>query len=166
MQTNVIRVRELTVKYTVKKLETIEPTLIASPITTPRTAASLLMPKLQDEPSEVFAILCLDLKFRLIAYHEVSRGTLDTTCAHPREVFRAALLTNAAAVIVAHNHPSGDPQPSAQDRQMTHRLREAGEVLGIPVHDHIIVGDGKYFSFREESGPSKGAQGTNDRRDI
>jgi DNA repair protein RadC len=129
------------------------------PVTTPRAAASLLIPKLQDEPSEVFAILCLDSKFRIIAYHEVSRGTIDSTNAHPREIFRAALLANAASVVLAHNHPSGDPQPSAQDRQVTHRLREAGDVLGIPVHDHIIVGDGGYFSFRAESGPSKGTSG-------
>ncbi|MGH9385923.1 MAG: JAB domain-containing protein [Vicinamibacterales bacterium] len=149
MQTDVIRVRELTVKYTVKKVTLIEPLLAGPVLRTALAAAALLTQKLQDEPSEIFAILCLDLKFRLIAYHEVSRGTLHSTCAHPREVFRAALLANAAALILAHNHPSGDPSPSAPDFQMTHRLCEAGELLGIPIHDHLIIGDGNYFSFRD-----------------
>lgn len=151
MQTDIIRVRELTVKYTVKRVAVTEPTHVGRTLNTADAAAALLMQKLQDEPSEVFAILCLDLKFRLIAYHEVSRGTMDATHAHPREVFRAALLANAATVILAHNHPSGDPDPSALDFQMTRRLREAGEVLGIRVHDHIIVGEGTYYSFRAAS---------------
>ena len=81
---------------------------------------------LQDQPSEVFAILCLSTKHRVIGYHEVSRGTLDTALVHPREVFKAAILANAAAIILTHNHPSGDPTPSADDVALTQRLVQAG----------------------------------------
>jgi DNA repair protein RadC len=78
----------------------------------------------------------------------VSRGTIDATLAYPREVFRAALLSNAARIIVAHNHPSGDPTPSPADRLLTARLVSAGEILGIPLADHLVVGDGTWVSFR------------------
>jgi DNA repair protein RadC len=104
---------------------------------------------LQDEPAEVFAILCVTTKHRVIAYHEVSRGTLDSTLVHPREIFKAVLLANAAAIVAAHNHPSGDPTPSPDDLELTHRLAAAGDVLGIPLLDHIIIGDGCYYSFKE-----------------
>ena len=94
-------------------------------------------------------MLCLSTKHRVIAYHEVSRGTLDSTLVHPREVFKAALLANAAAIVVSHNHPSGDPSPTMDDLEVTTRLVAAGEILGIVVLDHIVVGDGRYFSFKE-----------------
>jgi DNA repair protein RadC len=116
---------------------------------TPRESASSVMSVLRDEPSEVFAIICLSTKHRVIAYHEVSRGTLDATLVHPREVFKAALLANAAAIILAHNHPSGDPTPSADDVGLTRRLVDGGTLLGVDVLDHIIVGDGRYYSFKE-----------------
>jgi DNA repair protein RadC len=115
----------------------------------PRESAELLMRVLADEPAEVFAMLCLSTKHRVIAFHEVSRGTLDSTLVHPREVFKAALLANAAAIVVSHNHPSGDPSPTIDDLDVTTRLVAAGEILGIPVLDHIVVGDGRYFSFKE-----------------
>jgi DNA repair protein RadC len=82
-------------------------------------------------------------------YHEVSRGTLDTTLVHPREVFKAAILANASAIVVAHVHPSGDPTPSGDDLHLTRQLTAAGTLLGIEVLDHIIVGDGRHVSFRE-----------------
>jgi DNA repair protein RadC len=97
----------------------------------------------------VFAMLCLSTKHRIIAYHEVSRGTLDSTLVHPREVFKAALLADTAAIVVSHNHPSGDPSPPIDDLDVTRRLVAAGEILGILVLDHIVVGDGCYFSFKE-----------------
>lgn len=149
MQTNIFRVRELTVRYKVRTLPISEPVAFGSQLHSPGDAAALLIPLLQEEPSEVLVMLCLDLKHRVIAFHEVSRGTLDSTCAHPRDVFRAALLTNAATVILAHNHPSGDPSPSGFDRNLTRRMYDAGEVLGIRLYDHIIVGDDRYFSFKE-----------------
>ena len=94
-------------------------------------------------------IMCLTTKHRVIAYHEVSRGILDSTLVHPREVFRAAILANAAGIVAGHNHPSGDPTPSPDDIALTRRLAAAGEVLGVPLLDHIIVGDGRYYSFKE-----------------
>ena len=97
----------------------------------------------------MFAILWLSTKHRVIAYHEVSRGTLDATLVHPREVFKAALLANAAAIVLCHNHPSGEPTPSPDDLQLTRRLVGAGALLGVDVLDHVIVGDGRYYSFKE-----------------
>jgi DNA repair protein RadC len=115
----------------------------------PLDAASVLRRPLQAEPVEVLGVLCLTTKQELIGYHEVSRGTLNASIVHPREVFKAAVLSNAAAVIVAHNHPSGDPAPSPEDVQLTERLREAGQLLGIDLLDHIVIGhDDRYFSFR------------------
>jgi DNA repair protein RadC len=112
----------------------------------------MLMRLLEDEPSEVFAILCLGTKLRVLAFHEVSRGSLDSAQAHPREVFRAAILANAASIVLVHNHPSGDPQPSPDDVALTQRMRAAGLVLGIDVLDHLVIGDGCYFSFKEAGG--------------
>lgn len=149
MQTETMKLRELTVRYSVKTTDAGLPVIVGRAMNTPRESASALMSVLQDQPGEVFAILCLSTKHRVIAYHEVSRGTLDATLVHPREVFKAALLANAAAVILFHNHPSGDPAPSADDVQLTRRLVDAGTLLGVDVLDHIIVGDGRYYSFKE-----------------
>jgi DNA repair protein RadC len=149
MHTKTMKLRELTVRYSAKKDYEGRPVTIDAPIGSPSDAASLFVRLLQNEPDEVFAILCLTTKHRVIAYHEVSHGTLDSAPAHPREVFKAAILANAAAVILAHNHPSGDPLPSADDCELTRRLLQAGDLLGIHVLDHVIVGDDCYFSFRE-----------------
>jgi DNA repair protein RadC len=149
MQTETMKLRELTVRYAVRKGSDGQPVIIGRALNTPKDSAAAFMTTLQDEPAEVFAMICLTTKHRVIAYHEVSRGTLDSTLVHPREVFKAALLANAAAIIVAHNHPSGDPAPSSDDMTLTARLATAGHLLGIPLLDHIIVGDGRYFSFRE-----------------
>ena len=118
-------------------------------LATPSEAASLLIPLLQHELVEVFLILCLSTKQRLICIHEVSRGTLDSTLVHPREVFRAAALANAASIVLAHNHPSGDPTPSPDDVALTARLVNAGAVMGIDVVDHILIADSRYYSFSE-----------------
>jgi DNA repair protein RadC len=149
MQTNGLQLRELTVRYSVRKTDVGEPVVVGHSLKSPRDSAALLMRVLADEPTEVFAMLCLSTKHRIIAYHEVSRGTLDSTLVHPREVFKAALLANAAAIIVSHNHPSGDPSPTIDDVDVTKRLVAAGEIIGIPVLDHIVVGDACYFSFKE-----------------
>ena len=149
MQTDTIRLRELRVRYAVKKDDEGRPIMIGPALTNPRESASLLMTLLQNEPAEVFAILCLTTKHRVIAYHEVSRGTLDSALVTPREVFKAAILTNAASLVLAHVHPSGDPTPSPDDCDLTRRLAAAGALLGIEVLDHIVVGDGRYVSFKE-----------------
>jgi DNA repair protein RadC len=149
MQTETTILRELTVRYSVKKDSEDRPVMVGHLLRNPADAAAAFMALLRDEPAEVFGILCLTTKHCVIAYHEVSRGTLDSTPVHPREVFKGALLTNAAAIIGSHNHPSGDPAPSVDDIALTKRLAAAGELLGIPVLDHIIIGDGRYFSFKE-----------------
>ncbi len=105
-----------------------------------------------DAPVEVFLSVLLDVKHRPLREDRVSTGILDGSLIHPREVFVAAVRERAAAVILVHNHPSGDPKPSGQDREVTRRLRAAGGILGIPVVDHVILGEGAFFSFREEGG--------------
>ena len=149
MQTETMTLRELTVRYSVRKDGDGRPVVIGRELGNPKDAAAAFMMMLRDEPAEVFAMLCLTTKHRVIAYHEVSRGTLDSTLVHPREVFKAALLANSSAIVVAHGHPSGDSTPSADDVTLTTRLVAAGEILGIPVLDHIVIGDGRYFSFKE-----------------
>jgi DNA repair protein RadC len=98
---------------------------------------------------EQFGIVLLDTKHRLIQIRLVSSGSLDSTVAHPREVFRDAIAGRAAAIVLFHNHPSGDPRPSADDLALTARLVAAGQVLGIDVLDHLILADQRYYSFAE-----------------
>ena len=149
MATETRRLRELTVRYTVKRDDEGRAITIGRTLTTPRESASVLMPLLQHEASEVFAVLFLSTRHHVLAYHEVGRGTLDTVLVTPREVFKAAILANAAAVILCHSHPSGDPTPSPDDISLTGRLAAAGTLLGIEVLDHIIVADDAYVSLRE-----------------
>lgn len=115
-----------------------------------KSVAEVMLPMLQDEVVEVFAVLLLNGKHRVVGIAEVSRGTLTTTLVHPREVFGPALRLASAAVIVVHNHPSGDPEPSVDDIEVTRRLIEVGRVLGVPLLDHVIVGEnGRYTSLRD-----------------
>ena len=108
-----------------------------------------LMRDLQLEAKEHFLSLHLDNKNRLLCLDRVSVGSLSASIVHPREVFKSALLSSAAAIILVHNHPSGDTDPSREDLEITKRLKEAGELLGIRVMDHIIVGDDAYMSFAD-----------------
>lgn len=110
----------------------------------------LLREFLRDDPRERFAVVYLDTRHRPIAVHDAHVGTCDSSPVHPREVFGPAVALSATAVIVAHNHPSGDPTPSAEDRAITERLRQAGELLGIPVLDHVVLGDARFYSFASE----------------
>lgn len=105
--------------------------------------------RLRDYEREVFACLFLDTRHRLLHYEELFHGTLDSASVHPREVLVRALALNAAAVILAHNHPSGDAEPSAADRRVTQRLREALGLVEIRVLDHLVVGDRATVSFAE-----------------
>ena len=93
--------------------------------------------------------MVLDAKNRALGYHVASTGILNASLVHPREVFKVAILANAAALVVLHNHPSGDPLPSAEDYAITERLVAAGRLLGIRVLDHVVVGDDDYFSFAD-----------------
>ncbi len=114
--------------------------------------SEMLRRYLADVDREHFVVILLDRKNQVIGFHTVSIGSLTASIVHPREVFKVAILSNAAAVIFGHNHPSGDPTPSSEDKALTSRLVEAGAILGIDVLDHVIVGDGteKYFSFADE----------------
>ena len=106
--------------------------------------------RFRDRRKEHFIILLLDGKNRIIREEQVSEGSLNQSIVHPREVFKPAVKESAAAVILVHNHPSGDPTPSREDREITRRLKEGGDLLGIRVLDHIIIGDGSYLSFVEQ----------------
>jgi DNA repair protein RadC len=143
-----VRIRELKVQYVCRS----DPSSPVPPttLTAPRDAATLFLSLLGSEAVEVFGVLCLTTKHRVLCYHELARGTLDTLAVHPREVFRIALLSNAACVLVGHVHPSGDPTPSPNDIELTRRLVAAGTVMGIEVLDHIVIGEeGRYWSFKE-----------------
>lgn len=120
-----------------------------APVRGPRDAVALLTARLESEEVEVFVVVILNAQHRVIAFTEVSRGIVNSTLVHPREVFRLAVAYGASALVVAHNHPSGDATPSADDRTVTEQLVAAGRLLDIPVHDHIILGRGKYVSFAE-----------------
>jgi DNA repair protein RadC len=98
---------------------------------------------------ERFGALLVDTKHRLLRTYIISEGSLDASLAHPREVFRAAVAGGAAGVIVFHNHPSGDPTPSPEDHQLTHRLAKAGTIIGVLLVDHVVLADGVYWSFKE-----------------
>lgn len=103
----------------------------------------------EEEAQEVFGILILNAKNKIVAVHEVSRGILNASLVHPREVFKPAVLHNAAAIICFHNHPSGDPEPSKEDIEITKQLVEAGKIMEIGILDHIIIGDDRYVSLKE-----------------
>lgn len=109
-------------------------------ITSAEAAATVIWNYLKGADREHFVALALDTKGKGLGLHTVAIGSLDEVCVHPREIFKFAIAVNVASIIVAHNHPSGNPQPSPIDRQLTRRLIEAGRLLGIPVLDHIVLG--------------------------
>jgi DNA repair protein RadC len=115
-----------------------------------RDIVAVMAPMLEKEVVEVAYALFLTTRTGLIRYHQVSRGAISTTIVHPREVFQAALLANAARIVLVHNHPSSDPTPSPDDLVLTQRVKAAGELLGIELLDHIVIGrDGRFVSIRE-----------------
>lgn len=116
----------------------------------PESLARLVLPRLAGADREVCLLASLDTKRRLLALSTVSVGTAARTFIAPREVFRDALLDGAAAIALAHNHPSGDPTPSEDDQRVTRRLAEAGILLGVSLVDHLIVGDGQWKSMARE----------------
>jgi DNA repair protein RadC len=116
---------------------------------TPKSVAEYLLPQFGSRPVEQFGVLSLDTKHRVLRASVLSIGTLDASIVHPREVFREAMAAGAAALVLFHNHPSGDPEPSEDDVRLTERLAAAGILMGIDVLDHVILADVKYYSFRE-----------------
>jgi DNA repair protein RadC len=121
---------------------------ITSPLVCYTTLESIL--DLQGEPVEKFGIIALNVKKEINGIHIIGSGIVNRVTIEPREVFMAALMNNASAIIAFHNHTSGDPSPSPDDIMLTQRLRKAGDILGITVIDHLITGDGKYISLRKE----------------
>ena len=115
----------------------------------PDATRQFLLAQLRDRPYEVFCCLYLDVRHRLIAFEELFRGTINGANVHPREVLRQTLFHNAAAIILAHNHPSGELEPSQPDELITGRLKEALALVDVRLIDHLIVGDGRCFSFAE-----------------
>jgi DNA repair protein RadC len=118
-------------------------------ITNPQDAAALVMEEMRLFREEHFRILLLDTRNGVTGMQEISVGSLNASIVHPREVFHAAITRKAAAVILLHNHPSGDPAPSKEDLALTARLKQAGELLGIPVLDHLVIGDNRFVSLKE-----------------
>ena len=115
----------------------------------PQDVADFLMPRLRYAANEQFVVILLNNKNKVIGTEVVSEGSLSSSIVHPREVYAPAILHHAAAIMVAHNHPSGDPKPSTEDEEVTRLLLRSGKVLGIPMIDHVIIGDGNYYSFLE-----------------
>jgi DNA repair protein RadC len=138
--------------YRVSLIREANVTLAQPQIRSSRDAAVVFREHLGNVDREHFMVGMLDQKNKMIGINTVSMGSLTASVVHPREVFKPAILSNAAALVCCHNHPSGAPQPSQEDRALTTRLVDVGKLLGINVLDHIILGDGNesYFSFADE----------------
>lgn len=118
-------------------------------INSPEDVYRRMYPKMREHKKEMFIELCLNTKNRIIREEIISIGSLNANIVHPREVFKLALAESAAHIIVAHNHPSGDPTPSREDIEITKKLAETGNIIGITILDHVIIGDGRHFSMKE-----------------
>ncbi|MGL4797855.1 MAG: RadC family protein [Cellulosilyticaceae bacterium] len=123
---------------------------VSEPLTTPKHIAGLFMEELRHEKNEKFIAVYLDAKCRVVSHEMVSQGSLTASIVHPREVYKGAINKSAYSLVVLHNHPSGDPTPSKEDVQITKRLKEAGQILGIQLLDHIVIGDTTFVSLKEE----------------
>ena len=119
-------------------------------VKSPEAVFKVISSSIKDKAREHFKLILLNSRNRKIGISSISTGTLTTSLVHPREVFREALAHSAASVILAHNHPSGDPEPSEDDLKITRKLVESGKILGVEVIDHIIIGKNNFYSFREK----------------
>jgi DNA repair protein RadC len=133
-----------------KREELNPPDLVPFDIKNPEAVVKAIRASVQDKAKEHFKLILLNSRNRVIGISTISIGTLTTSLVHPREVFKEALLHSAASVVLAHNHPSGDPEPSEDDLKITKKLVESGKILGIEVIDHIIIGKTNFYSFREK----------------
>lgn len=135
-------IRELEVRYSGKNTEIIK-------VSSPEAVHKTVLPFYENQCKEIFSILCVDNKNNIQSFQKISIGTISEAIVHPREVFQGAVLSNSAAVIMVHNHPSGVLTPSREDILTTKRLVEAGIIMGIPVLDHVIISDNSYYSLKE-----------------
>jgi len=133
-------VKEKSVRYNIDRH-------ITSPQAVYEVATQVI--EIQDQAEESMWMITLDTKCNLTGLFEVSRGTINASIAHPREIYKRAVLQNASSIALIHNHPSGDPTPSAEDTNITQRVSEAGTLLGIQLVDHLVIGDGNYRSMKE-----------------
>lgn len=130
------------------------PVVSTAALSGPERLAAIVRAHSQDLPSEAVYSIVLDARRRPLAVVQISVGTLTQSLVHPREFFRPVLLAQGACIIAAHTHPSGDPTPSPDDHALTRRLREAAEILGIPMVDHVIIGEGdRYYSYANSGWP-------------
>jgi len=136
-------IREVAIRYVGARRR------VPGKITRPDQVAEYLRRRIRDDAREHFVAIYLDGRHRPIADSVVSIGTATASLVHPREVFQPAIALGACALLIAHNHPSGDPTASADDRAVTRQLAEAGRILDVPVYDHLVVGGDHYFSFME-----------------
>ena len=120
-------------------------------VVNPKQVYMLVRAEYQGQKQEVLKVLLLNTRNRVLKIETISIGTLNTSVMHPREVYRVALRHNAASIILTHNHPSGSPEPSIDDIQSTEQIAEVGKIIGIPLLDHVIIGNGKYISLKEKS---------------
>jgi DNA repair protein RadC len=119
-------------------------------ITSPQDVADIFIPLLRDEIKEHFIVVCLNSANKIIRYETISVGNLNSSVVHPREIFKAAIENNSASIILVHNHPSGNPEPSNEDISITKKVVESGKIMDIPVFDHIIIAGSGFTSFVEK----------------
>lgn len=122
---------------------------MAAELSNPQAVFKFMRPKCRRLDREHFWRIDLDARSKVLGYEVVSIGTISASLVHPRELFKGAILNNAAAIIIAHNHPSQDTTPSAEDKEVTRRIQKAGEILGIPLLDHMVLADDRFHSFKD-----------------
>jgi len=147
------RVKALQIKAVMELSKRISASIINSgrvTIKSPVEVSTLLMEEMRHLKKEVFKIILLNTKNHIIKVLDVSIGSLNSSIVHPREVFSEAVKAGCSGILLVHNHPSGDPEPSREDIDTTQRLINAGSILGIKVLDHVVIGDGRYISFKEQ----------------
>jgi DNA repair protein RadC len=138
-----MKVKVLALKEEYKEYET------RPMMTSPKKVYNLISEMMKNLEQEVFVMLSLNTKNGVKTIRTISIGSINANIVHPREVFRAAIFDAATSIIVAHNHPSGDPTPSREDIEITKKLMESGKLIGIEVLDHVIIGDGRHYSLKE-----------------
>ena len=143
-----VKAAQIKACFELGRREELEPELKSFDIKDPESVVKAIRASIKDKAKEHFKLILLNPRNKIIGISTISIGTLNASLVHPREVFKDAIMHTAASVVLAHNHPSGDPEPSEDDITITKRLVEAGKILGIEVIDHIIIGKNDYYSFR------------------